>query len=259
MQRINRKTIYITLIILFASMSLPAWTLPYPLLEQNPKRLITVIGDAEIMAVPDEVIINMGVETKNKDLNTAKKENDQKIRNIFALLKKLKIKKQHIQTSHISIEPKYKDWQRLDFIAYFVRKKVVIVIKDTSKFERLLTGILENGANYIHGIQFRSTELRKYKAETRILAIKAAKQKAVALAAELGQKIGTPHRIDENYARWNYWYNERWRTSHRTEMSQSRAYTSDEISKSGEDTIALGQIKITAKVTVVFELEQPEK
>lgn len=77
--------------------------------EQAEPRLITVTGDAEVRVVPDEVILTLGVETWNKDLNIAKKENDQRIRKIVALAKKHKIETKHIQTDYISIEPRYED------------------------------------------------------------------------------------------------------------------------------------------------------
>ena len=45
--------------------------------EEKPEpRLITVTGDAEVRVVPDEVMLTLGVETWNKELNAAKQEND---------------------------------------------------------------------------------------------------------------------------------------------------------------------------------------
>ena len=46
-------------------------------------RLITVTGDAEVRVVPDEVILTLGVETWNKELNIAKQENDQRTQKII--------------------------------------------------------------------------------------------------------------------------------------------------------------------------------
>ena len=43
---------------------------------QTEARTITVSGDAEVRVVPDEVILTLGVETWDKDLDAAKEEND---------------------------------------------------------------------------------------------------------------------------------------------------------------------------------------
>ena len=45
-----------------------------------------------------------------------------------------------------------------------------ITLKDTSKFEDVLTESLQEGANYVHGIEFRTTELRKHRDAVRALA-----------------------------------------------------------------------------------------
>jgi len=60
--------------------------------ENEGPRLITVTGDAEVKVVPDEVIITLGVETDNKDLNVAKTENDDKIKKLSMPRKILKLK-----------------------------------------------------------------------------------------------------------------------------------------------------------------------
>ncbi|MCJ7507465.1 MAG: SIMPL domain-containing protein, partial [candidate division Zixibacteria bacterium] len=85
-----------------------------------------------------------------------------------------------------------------------------------------------------------------YKDQARVLAVRAAKEKAIGLARELGQKIGKPYKIQEERVEWWSWYG----------MNQN-------VTKPGivgdflgnEGSIALGQINVTAKITVSFELE----
>jgi uncharacterized protein YggE len=218
-------------------------------------RLITVTGDAEVRVVPDEVILTLGVETWNKDLNIAKQENDQRSQKIIDVGKKHKIDKKYIQTDYLSIEPRYEhSYERKKFIGYFVRKSIVMTLRDISKFESILSDVLEAGANYVHGVQFRTTELRKYRDQARLLAIKAAQEKAKALAKELGQKVGDPYSIQENPSGWWSWYNNWWGSRWRGGMAQNVIQNVQSPSES-DSSIALGQIKINAKVTVSFELK----
>jgi len=68
----------------------------------------------------------------------------------------------------MNIAPRYKDyWRKDEFIGYFVRKNISITLKDVSKFEQLLSNVLQAGVNYVHGIDFRTTELRKHRDEAR--------------------------------------------------------------------------------------------
>jgi len=226
--------------------------------QQMEKRIITVNGDAEVRVVPDEVLLTFGVETNNKKLNLAKEENDQIIKNIFTVAKNLLVEQKHIQTDYLGIEPRYKDYYNhiTDFIGYTVKKTIVITIRDLSKFEDVLTNVLGAGANHIHGIKFQTTELRKYKDQARSLAIKAAKEKATAMANELGQKISVPYNIQENNSGWwsgyNSWWGSRW-SGLRSQNTIQNVQSPNPVENDG--TIALGQIKVNASVTVSFELQ----
>jgi uncharacterized protein YggE len=218
-------------------------------------RLITVNGTAEVRVVPDEVLITLGVETWDEDLDRAKRENDRRVRQIVALAKSHGVGEQHIQTDHISIEPRYRDsYEKRDFIGYFVRKTIVITLRDLSRFEDLLASVLQGGVTHVHGIQFRTTELRKYRDEARALAIQAAREKAVALAGELGQEIGQPRTIHEDQASWWSWYNSWWGARWGGGMTQNVIQEAGGVAMGEDGALAPGQITVNARVTASFEL-----
>jgi hypothetical protein len=225
--------------------------------EQAQQRAITVTGEAEVRVVPDEVILTLGVETSNADMETAKAQNDVVIRRLLSMANEEGIEPKYVQTDYIGIEPRYRDsYDRKDFLGYFVRKNVVITLKDITKFETLLSRSLELGANYIHSVEFRTTELRKYRDEARALAIKAAQEKATALAGELGQSLGKPITITENQSNWwsGYasWWGYRWGNSASQNVVQNASGSGITLS---DGTLAPGQIAVNASVTVVFELK----
>jgi hypothetical protein len=219
-------------------------------------RLITVTGDADVRVVPDEVVLTLGVETWDEALEKAKRDNDARVKRVIALAESYEIGSQHIQTDHISIEPRYDDhYEKRNFIGFFVRKNIVITLKDTARFDDFLTDVLGAGVNYVHGIQFRTTELRTHKDQARTLAIHAAQEKATALAAELGQSIGKPYTIHENQSGWwspyNAWWGYRWGNS----MAQNVIQEIGGESTAAGESMALGQITVNAKVSVSFELK----
>ena len=205
-------------------------------------RLITVIGDAEVRVAPDEAILTLGVETWDKDLGVAKRQNDERVKKILALAKKYKVDPKNVQTDQIKIEPRYKEgYRREDFIGFFVSKNIVFTVKDIARFEEVLSSALQLGANYVRDVQFHTTKLSDYREQARTLALKAAKEKAKAMAKELGQKIGRPFAIvEEAYGKGEGYQN------------VTRAIGS--APWGGDTSVAFGQISITATVKVSFEL-----
>src|SRR5215510_726139 len=164
---------------------------------------INVLGEAQINVVPDQVIITLGVETNDLDLSVAKAQNDKRVAQVLSLAKAFDIAPENVKTDYMSVEQRYDDSSHHVFIGYFVRKTIVFTVKDMTKFEDLLSAALNSGANFLQGVQFRTSELRKYRDQARSLAIKAAREKADALAGDLGQKVGKATVINEEQG--NYW------------------------------------------------------
>ncbi len=235
----------------------PAAAQTTPPQDRAAPRLVTVTGEAVVKVVPDEVVLTLGVESSDKQLRRAKSLNDERVKQVLAAAEKLGIPAKDIQTDHISIEPRYRDnYEQRDFVGYFVRQTIDITLKDVSQFEDLLTDVLDAGANYVHGIQFRTTELRKHKDEARALAIKAAREKAVALAQELDQNVGKPFSIREDQEGWWSGYNTGWGSAGGLGMTQNVVQNAGNGGAEIEGALAPGQLGVTARVTVSFELEQ---
>jgi uncharacterized protein YggE len=237
-------------------LALSAWTA-----DESPaqdSRTITVSGEAEVRVVPDEVILTLGVETWNKDLNVAKGENDRIVTGVLALAAEYGVVPEHVQTDYVSIEPRYGNgyYEDRDFIGYFVHKNVVITLRDLSQFEGLLAGALKSGVNYVHGIEFRTTELRQHKDEARALAIQAAREKAAAMAGELDQNVGDPLDVREEQSGWWSGYNAWWGSSWGGSMSQNVIQEAGGAAVLADSSVAPGQIKVNARVSVTFELAQ---
>ena len=209
-------------------------------------RLITVSGEAEVKVAPDEVVFDVTVQMLNKDLKTAKSQTDDRLRKVLDLTRKYKVQAKDVQTDYIKLEPRYRgnDESRL-FLGYSVRKDVVFTLRDVTQAEALLSELLESGISRINSVTFQTSELRRYRDQARAMAMKAAQEKAVALTAQIGQKIGRAYTIEEEMpsrglAMQNY-------------SSNAVGFVGDNVTES-EGTLALGQIKVSARVTVKFEL-----
>lgn len=213
------------------------------------RALITVHGAAEVMVVPDEVVFNLKVVTMDRDLLAAQTKNDQTVKTVLALGRKYEIPATMLQTGRISLSQRYSDEEVTKkpsvFLGYTVTKKVTIILRDVSKAEQLLGDIFKSGVSEIEDVDFRTTQARKYKDQARTMAIKAAQEKAAALSKEIGQSIGKAYSIIEegvNDSRMAL-------NTRNTVGFVSGSYSDD------ESTIALGQISITARLVVSFELK----
>ncbi|MCA1594118.1 MAG: SIMPL domain-containing protein [Acidobacteria bacterium] len=218
-----------------------------PAQEKPEQRHITVTGEAEINVVPDEVVFDLTISTLNKDLRAAKTQTDERLKGLIALTKRYGVAPEDVQTDYIKLEPRYRgnDETRL-FVGYSVRKDLVFTLRDVTKAEGLLSDITEAGVTRINGIRFRTSQLRKYRDQARALAIKAAQEKAIALTAAIGQKIGRAYSIEEEVPNRGY--------ASQNAMSNTIEFADGDTAAS-EGTLALGRIKINARVTVRFELE----
>jgi uncharacterized protein len=218
-------------------------------------RTFTVTGEAEIHVVPDEVVLTLGVETLDKDLNAARTQNDHRIKQVLAGAASFGVQPKDVQTDFMSITPQYETVttelvpgcksQEQVFKGYSARKDVVITLKDLSKFDDLLAFVMSEGANSLQSIQFQTTEMQKYRIEARALAIKTAREKAAAMAEGLDERLGKAQTISEGSSGW-------WPKSAAVNVVQNAG---GEGFQSLDGTIAPGQITVTSTVTVVFAFE----
>lgn len=215
--------------------------------EKPEPRLVTVAGEAEVMVAPDEVVFDMTVSTFNKELRVAKSQTDERLKNIIALAKRHGVADADTQTDYINLTPRYRgDNEARTLLGYSVRKDLVIVLRDVTRAEGLLSELLDSGVTRINTVGFRSSQMRKHRDQARDMAMRAAREKASALAAAVGQKIGKAYSIAEEVPTRSY----------AAQNTTSNAFSLEsEGSAASEGTLALGLIKVNARVTVKFELE----
>ena len=208
-------------------------------------RLVSVSGTAEVDVAPDEVVLGLGVESRDKVLATAKAQNDASAKKVLALASEVGIDAKDIRTSALQMAPEYSEEKNPKFLNYEVSLRIVITLRDLSKYETLMTRLLEAGISRVNGISFEVDQTRKYKDEARVKAIQAAKEKAVAMAGQLGQTVGKPWEISEQNSDNPY----------APSMLANSMVNGYESGGRQESTVAPGQVTISASVRVSFQLE----
>jgi len=214
-------------------------------------RTITTTGEATINVAPDEVVLRFGVETFDLSLKTATESNAAASSVAVAAVRALGIEECHIKTDTLTVDIRYKEKGYSPFVdmmeiaGYVAKRSYTVTLKDTALFERTIDAVLSNGANILHGFEFRSTELRKHRDEARRLAAVSAKEKAQLLASTLDSTVGKPLTITET-PQYNF--------GTALYSQNARSHMGRAVQSGGDQTLPLGQIAIVAGVTVSFEL-----
>ncbi len=220
-----------------------------------PARGVTTTGDAVVYVTPDEVIVSLGVETFEKELERAKAENDERSARLVKSIKALGVEEKHLRASHMEVELAYADGSHPSkgIEGYHARRQYEVTLKEAKGLERLIDAALKGGANRLNGVDFRTSELRKHRDEARRMATRAAREKAVSLCAELGCKIGAPQTVAEgpvDYWGWNYG---RFGAGNAAQQVAQGGGGGGGAAEGGE-TLPLGQMAVRAQVTVTFDL-----
>lgn len=204
--------------------------------------MINVSGEGKIKVEPDQVLISISVETKGVNGTDVKKENDAKMDAVLKTIKKANILKEDFQTQRVSLNPNYDYEKKKNY--YLATQTVQILLKDLSKYDTLMEGIVEAGINRINNVEFKTSKLTQLQSDARKLAVKDAKAKAEDFVSVLGQKVGKAITISDNSSSYNpppIMYGRMKETS-----------TSD---SSPRETLAVGEIEIIVNVSVSFILE----
>ncbi|MGB1013347.1 MAG: SIMPL domain-containing protein [Nannocystaceae bacterium] len=214
---------------------------------QPTARIISVSGKAVIKTAPDEFVVTVGVDTFDMSLALAKEDNDTRMRDLLAITKEYGLEAKDVRTDDFRIEPRYEGrYVNRTFVGYDVHKRLAVVLRDADKLEAVLEDLFAHGANRLDGVTYQSSKAIEKREEARVMAVKAARHKAEAMAKELGQELGRPLKIQENVA------------GGFRGMSNVNNFVSDNYSQAGvTETMATGKIEISTRVSVEFELVEP--
>ncbi len=208
-----------------------------------PPKIVKTTGTAEIKVTPDEAVLTIGVERQSVRAKNAKNGVAEASRKIIATLKTLGVEDKDIQTAYLSLQPMIDYQKGMRITNVTAEQSLSVKLRDIAKLDDVMDAVVSAGANSIGGIEYQSSELRKYKDQARDEAVKAAREKADALAKGLGNQIGKTYSIEEvQQAEGSYLYG-------RLEANQVMV----DKRSSGPST-APGELTVKASVVVRFDL-----
>jgi len=205
--------------------------------------MINVSGEGKVKVAPDQALISISIETKGTKAEEVKRENDKKMDAILKFIKKSNIAPEDFQTQRISLNPNY-DYEKKKY-NYIATQSVQILLKDLSKYDTLMEGLVNEGINRIDNVEFKSSKMLQLQSDARKLAIKDAKAKAEDFVSVLGQKVGKAIVISDNSQSY----------IPQPRMYAMKSMSMDKAESAPRETLAIGEIEIIANVSVSFVLE----
>lgn len=173
------------------------------------RNVVSTSGTSTLTVDPNKAEVYIRIVTLEKTAQEAKNKNSEISKKVIDALKKLGVKDKEIETSQFSIYPKYeyeeviemnvrKSQQKL--VGYEVVHVLKVTTHDLEKVGRLIDAAVDSGANDIDRVSFglSKEKEKEVKQQAMILASSDAKEKAIALATNLGVALSKPISISES-------------------------------------------------------------
>lgn len=162
---------------------------------------ISVSGEGEVMAVPDIGQFSFSVNAHGDTATIAQEESGTNINAILAYLTEEGVEDKDVKTQNYNLYPKWVYEERVCPVGSYcpggervqdgfeVTQTVTVKLRETDTAGEIIAGVGDRGATNISSLNFTVDDTDALKVEARSEAIADAKEKAEALADQLGVRI----------------------------------------------------------------------
>lgn len=156
-----------------------------------PPQLI-VSARAETKITPDRATVHISVQTRAPNAAAAASENAQIQQRVFAALRALGVRDEHLSTTGYNVQPEYRHEPNREprVVGYVVTNTVVAELQRVDLVGRVLDAALGAGANLISGLHFFASNTEAARREALGRAIEIARQDAEVMARAAGGSLG---------------------------------------------------------------------
>lgn len=165
---------------------------------------VSVTGTGKSTITPDRVTFTVGVQTVADTVDQAVNENNRKVADVIAALKKAGATDAQIRTSNFSIWPQqdYQQGRLPRILGYQVSNTVTVRRDSVADAGRLLQAAVNAGVNTSSGLQFESSDPAAGRDAGLRAAFNDARAKALLLAQAAGRTLGRAVTISEGAGRY---------------------------------------------------------
>lgn len=165
--------------------------------EGQVERLISVSGEGEIEAKPDQAIVQVAVETTGDTAQAALQANSRDTAQVIATLKKLGIAEKDIQTTQLQLYPLYEQspkepvpqQEAPKVIGFRAVNGLSVTVQKLDNVGSSLDAVVSAGANRVQGISFGFSNPKALEDQALQLAMEDARHQAELVARAAGVQI----------------------------------------------------------------------
>ena len=185
-----KKSILVSLGLLFATVTVHAQDTTAPLLAPPPQ--IVVTGHGEVKVSPDRATIQIAVQTRASTASEAAAQNATKQQQVLAALRALGLTNDQLSTINYQVYPeqRYEQGKEPVITGYNVTNTVVADIRRLEQVGKVIDAALAHGANLISSLEFYSSNTEAARRTAIANAIAVARGDAEAAARAAGGSLG---------------------------------------------------------------------
>lgn len=235
----------------------------------NERPTVAVQGDAEILVEPDHAVLRIVALHTGDALVPTRDSNRKTVEALIADARKLGIPVRDVaSTPSMAFPGRWHcescndDYRRAGYTA---RSSVTLTLRNMERLADFVEMTGKDASLQLEDVEYRTTALREHRDSARAAAMRAAREKATALAGEIGQPIGKALTIVEvdnggggfwSWSQWGYsccgYHSSRGGMNGGMSQNVSMAASGGSLEDVG--ALAPGRIAVRASVRVSFEL-----
>jgi len=200
---------------------------------------LTVTGNGKVTVVPDVARIYLGATLTKATVKEARAAAATAMTDVIAAIKGLGIADADIQTTGLSLSPRYASGSSTKIVGYIISEQVQVTVRDLDKAGDVVDAATAKGATDVNGISFELADPAKAQDDARAAAIRAARTSALAMASAAQVTLGAVVSISDGSAPTPIYYG-----------AASAAVPAADL----RTPVQPGTQEVSAAVTMVFEL-----
>lgn len=169
--------------------------------ENNQTRTMYVSGTGKVKIKPDIAYVNIGIRSQSPEVTEAFSENNTLAERIIQKLSSMGVEQKDIQTRNFNLYQQQEsrfNGEEEPQITYIVENTIAVAVRDLDSLGEVLSTMVSEGANTIHGVTFDVEDRETAVEEARKLAIADAKSQAEEIANAADVKLGIIRKISIN-------------------------------------------------------------
>lgn len=212
-------------------------------------RLVRVSGEGTVRAAPDRATVRFGIVSRAETAEAARSQNATAAKTAMNAVRELGVAEEKMRMESLRLQPRREydpETQTREDRGYEASRQVVVELDILSQLPRLVTRVVQRGANRLEGIDYGLQDRTAARNDALRQAAQSARDKAQLLAESLGAALGPVRQINEQ----SFGYQS---PSPRVEMQLAKSAAEDAAPE--PDAYAAGEIEVNATVQVTFSLQ----